>query len=621
MNCNSNTMPLPTSSNDSCNLGCTPRDINVICKKMLIPQGQEIIGIQGEDNSNSRTFIIPKITDNGDDISEMGFTIITKDSEGKTTETIVDDLEFLENHIKIKWTLDKTKSIVPGKFYIEITAGKEDFLWKTYPGEFFISESIELDPIEEEIEESVVEELMRQIAINSTGVAESKQGVSELKEEKQDKLIAGDNIEITQDNKINVVGIAKAENDYTEINKISDYLYETYYSNIDYGYAYKYFKNQNEDISIGHCSSLRKGNLYGRNYDWTYSNQTEFIVKTPNYGNHYATLGVCGISSLTKDFVESGEYSESYKILPFYLNDGINECGVFCNVNVVPIGEIPMTETVPTISQDYEISNLMVTRFVLDNFKTALEAVKALKEHTKIYASKKFQKMGYEFHYMIGDSEETYVVEIIDNQVIYKKTNIMTNFNLNGVKFNSDNTVYTPKDMEEGHSAIIENHINKFGSGLERYNLIVKEYPFITDKSSMRTLLNKLMYTRAYPSCELPGGVSNPFWYSEFVGEFNGKEYTIDTLASEFDQDIIPSQDSLYVNRNRNLGNTWQTVHSSIYDIKEKKLYIVSQEENTEKEFSIGINKKVMEISDKSTDNEIPTAKAVYEYIQSILKK
>lgn len=38
MNCNSNTVPLIDSNNNvSCDNGCTPKNINVICRNIIIP--------------------------------------------------------------------------------------------------------------------------------------------------------------------------------------------------------------------------------------------------------------------------------------------------------------------------------------------------------------------------------------------------------------------------------------------------------------------------------------------------------------------------------------------------------------------------------------------------------
>ena len=55
-------------------------------------------------------------------------------------------------------------------------------------------------------------------------------------------------------------------NAYDGIRRIKEYLYEVYYSNLDYKYANDYF-NAKKEIIVGKCSSFRKGNWYGRHLD------------------------------------------------------------------------------------------------------------------------------------------------------------------------------------------------------------------------------------------------------------------------------------------------------------------------------------------------------------------
>ena len=105
MNCNSNTMPLiDTNIQTSCNNGCSPKDINVICKTIIIPTGQEILGVQGDFGSISRTFILPKTTEEGFDLSDKDFIIVLQNINGEQwNESITaENIEILDNNIKIK---------------------------------------------------------------------------------------------------------------------------------------------------------------------------------------------------------------------------------------------------------------------------------------------------------------------------------------------------------------------------------------------------------------------------------------------------------------------------------------------------------------------------------------
>lgn len=143
MNCNSNTMPLiDYNSQSSCNNGCSPKDINVACKTIIIPSGQEILGVKGEDNSATRYFVIPKITENGDDLSDKQFSIITLDDDGNKNIIAVDKPEILENYIKLKLIIDKNITNVEGTLKLQIEAVSENYIWKTLPASFTIANSL-----------------------------------------------------------------------------------------------------------------------------------------------------------------------------------------------------------------------------------------------------------------------------------------------------------------------------------------------------------------------------------------------------------------------------------------------------------------------------------------------
>jgi len=85
------------------------------------------------------------------------------------------------------------------------------------------------------------------------------------------------------------------------------------------------------------CTSGRFGNFHARNLDWYYDNEVDFIVRTKAHDGLYASISTCtAIPQLSDKVVASREYSDKYKMLPFYVTDGINEHGVVVNGNVVP---------------------------------------------------------------------------------------------------------------------------------------------------------------------------------------------------------------------------------------------------------------------------------------------
>lgn len=143
MNCNSNTAPLLEQvTESSCNNGCALRDINVICKKIIIPTGQETLGIQGENNAAKRYFLVPKINENDDDLSDAQFNIIVKSDINGIATIELNKIQILENYIKLEWKIDDSITNVSGNLQVQIEAIKEDLIWKTYPAVFFIKESL-----------------------------------------------------------------------------------------------------------------------------------------------------------------------------------------------------------------------------------------------------------------------------------------------------------------------------------------------------------------------------------------------------------------------------------------------------------------------------------------------
>lgn len=352
--------------------------------------------------------------------------------------------------------------------------------------------------------------------------------------------------------------------------KVADYIYKGLYGELDYDNAYEYFKSHG-DFPTSACSTVRKDNYIGRNLDWFYSNQAEFIIKTQH------TIGFAGgISEFTKTFVESGAESELYKILPFQMMDGINDSGVFACYNVVPT-DYGKNVVEPTGEQQVEINAIMLVRYILDNFTSATDAVNFIQQHAKVYFSTALHDMNYELHLMVADTTKTYDVEFIDGatEVIdISNTPWITNFHRYDVTFNSDMTVTTPEDGD----AVEVNNISLHGSGLERWNLIVNAY----DTDELKTIMTDLYSTRMYSSSP---NVASPAWYSEFTHD----DLTLSSPLSDF-VSYAALADAEYVSRDRNDPKTWQTTHSVIYNMSDLSLSFRVQEESDEYFEYIGIN-------------------------------
>lgn len=407
----------------------------------------------------------------------------------------------------------------------------------------------------------------------------------------EEKVYINDGNSFKQASINDIVAQGSKKNDYLTIKKIKDYLFETYYGVIDYGNAYAYFASQADPIDMGACSAVRNGNWYGRNLDWTYDNNAEFIVHTPHVAGRYASLAVAGgIPGLTNDVVTSEEYNALYKIVPFRLYDGINEYGVIINMNVVPTDN-GINVSIPTEQEEVTISAQMLVRYVLDYFKTASEAVDYIQKHMKIYFSNSLHEHSYELHFMVADEEKTYLVEFANNAAVVvdmsddADSNIagkayMTNFYLNDITLNDDGTVYTPETQTADYNAKDTNGITDCGAGLERYNYIVDAYDSANTKDGMRAMMNGLKYTRTYSTAP---DAADPVWLTEYVGV---QGLTVISDPEDFDA-VVQYAGGMFNDRSRVDGLTWQTVHSAVYDIENRALNIIVQEDGEELEFAL----------------------------------
>lgn len=370
---------------------------------------------------------------------------------------------------------------------------------------------------------------------------------------------------------------------YKFIRKVQPFLYSVSYDALDYEKAYRYFEKDADIPTPGACSAVRKGKLYGRNFDWYYSNQAEFIVRTSGDSSHFETLGIAGgFSKLTDEYVSKETVDDLYYILPFQLQDGINSQGLVMSINVVPADK-GHNKTVPTVSLRETMSALMLIRFVLDNFASARKAANYIREHVSVYFPKVLHNMDYEAHFMLADRNCTYAIEFVDNETVIMDISdkpFMTNFHLNGVWFNGNGDVITPEFSMGTINPVAINHVTEHGSGLERYNFINNFYPLLDNKfNDMSVLMRALNYTRAYKSSSNP---SFPFWYSEFVGgdiKLNSDISLIKSVANRADE--------LYLERSRDTAKTWQTMHTSIYDLETLKLNITCQESNENITFNL----------------------------------
>lgn len=339
-----------------------------------------------------------------------------------------------------------------------------------------------------------------------------------------------------------------------KIEKIAPYLYHANCSGYRYEDGDEYYAKYKP--VLGACSAVSNGNFFGRNYDWTYDERLSFVLHTPATHGRYATLGVAAApSSITREIAESGEYANDYKVLPFLLLDGINSHGLICETNVVPSGDYGITTGTNPDGED--LFALMIPRYVLDYAASVDEAITLLRSRNIFCAYG--DDMKEEFHFMLSDGTKTTVVEFVNNVMytidsfVYNKP-IITNFYLYG--YDGTRQTLTPYAM-----------------GIERYAVLADWYGTTTSVNDMMSVMRKALYTKAYSR------ETTPFWYSEFCGDWTEQGWgnlTKDTPTSQYEP-LVDKYIEIFNGRQRD-GKTWQTVHTSVYDIEHRELIIAPQE-------------------------------------------
>jgi len=389
-------------------------------------------------------------------------------------------------------------------------------------------------------------------------------------------------------------------NPYKYIKQIDNYLFEVQYpalSNADYTTANSYFKTMPR-TSGGGCTGVVKGNRVLRQMDWYYDENAEFIVRTnadKDLGIH-ASIGVAsGVSGLTKEAVESGEYNTKYKMLPFIITDGINDAGLYIQSNVVVGANFDINP-----SATNECCVTMVNRYILDHC-SSFEEVEEFFNTYHIYGTSAVE---YNYHFLLVQRGEVNyvsqikweVIEITSNGHITVTKGTDENQMPNGImaNFRTSGLIFADNDIDI-------NSVETYGIGVERYQLATKA--FTEDDYSLEDLRTELMYSNAYR-----GNVEGA-WRTEFAGYYSGDHKL--TVVDAFTEpalynDVLETEKERFENKTRNDGAeaAWQTVHSCIYDIDDRSFNIVVQE-NEDNVYKFRLSQDV--INDNVDDGENST--------------
>lgn len=393
------------------------------------------------------------------------------------------------------------------------------------------------------------------------------------------------------------------------------YLYSITYTSTDWNEAREWFKKHNSprtDVKkewkgrgFG-CSSVRNGNLHGRNFDFFYNESADVIVHT-EYDKSNAHYNSVGIASCNRDFNSHRMdelTEEEFAILPFALIDGINENGVACNVNVIPArdlysqdekGEAAWSERViDTNPGAPELYYQFMVRFVLDNATSAKNAVDLLKQQNIVnhidgmrvdYDG--IEDGGEELHLMISDIKETYIVEIMldesgkDKLFVRSCTDgadkippIMTNYYVTKDGYNKYNTSH--------HAA-----------GVERYTILKDHYLYANSVEEMRNLMQKVEFSDCYSLKQK----LDECWFSDISGGLfsydkeDAMEYFDDQKKKSllFEFKVKTLYLFFWQIRNSDDRSAWITVHTNVFDLEKKTMHLWVQEDYEHKigEFTV----------------------------------
>lgn len=371
-----------------------------------------------------------------------------------------------------------------------------------------------------------------------------------------------------------------------------DFLYNVTYDDYDWQDVTNWMNSENHinpnQGGFG-CSSIHCGDFYGRSFDFCYTDMCEFLVRTPKTKDRFATLGIsiadCNLNDEKVQKIIDGSGSQrellNEKLIPFCLVDGINENGVVCNTNVVPAKDLTPHDgedkyfTHSTNPGKEDLFYQFMPRYILDNAKSAKDAVELLKNRNITAINKKgeqcdyigISKLGYELHCMIADKDDTFVIELVDDHMNVVRTgaNIMTNFYLS--------------------------NMSRSGAGFERYEILFDAYEEeqINSVDDMKKLIQKVQYSPCYRTSDC---VDCPRWPTEFAGvhvipevlkvTFYNAEAICksiwsnikDKLQAKYDQTQDPYK------RESKTGEEvpWISTHAEVYDIANKSLHLITQE-------------------------------------------
>lgn len=373
------------------------------------------------------------------------------------------------------------------------------------------------------------------------------------------------------------------------VNKeITPYLFGIEYKKYDFQECVKYFEKHRPNFgdAMGQCSEVRVDVNVGRNLDYYINGNAAAIIKVNKYTDSgvepkiikHASIGVVGCcSDFTLELARSGVYDDIYRYLPCRTVDGINDCGVYVGVNVVPTGETvnPGKDyhykewgygaafTEATVENAPKYCTLYLTRYILDNASSAKEAIDLIQQ-VRWYDPVKYPSddQCQSFHWMISDMKSNYIVEFIENKLRVLEA---TGYDLSTPGLKTIMTNFNNVLFDQG---VVQPH----GSGYERYEILCKNYGRLPIYELMDLVLYSNTYTRSVDDEGFFASEYNEFIPMEELYPHLVKSDKLKKIVAKANKAFtawkaLPEEQKYTPEVQAKFG-LWYTEHTSLYEIK-----------------------------------------------------
>lgn len=367
--------------------------------------------------------------------------------------------------------------------------------------------------------------------------------------------------------------------------KICDYLYAVEYDDYDFDKAHEVVAKMFKPANAA-CTEVRRGNFVGRNLDWYINDQADAILKINHSDKRLASIGIMGANPLfTDSLAASGDTCNLvYSTLPLSTSDGINECGVYIGVNVMPTGETSFDKstwdygkwghgaanTNPGAEKSYCVT--VLTRVVLDNAHSVAEA-KQIIESINWYEPANFPHKGetQSFHWLLCDSTTSCVLEFLDNKPCYTETTEVDKPSYATIMTNFTNKLMADKQMMQDGA-----------QGYERFDVIKANYDATPATfEGMQDLMKKVWFTLTYTM-----DVKDPgFFHTDYANNTAIKASEVyknpDVLKNEAFVKEVETGKANFADKSlwhKKDCTLWYTTHTSVYDLAKREFKILVHE-------------------------------------------